>query len=159
MTPLFVVLALGTEETNCWSAMANKILLPRVVVLYLIYIDLLVNDYKLVLGFLSVGNDRHVLRFNSKSSTGSVSPLFDFTDRNVHLPPPWCLSLSVAFDGTSPIGCIIHLWVIYILYICTHITMCRLHSALTVKQINAQAFYFLWRLIWKVHPRLHCTWH
>lgn len=107
MPPLFVVLALGAEESNCWSAMVNKILLPRVVVLYLIYIDRLEYDYKLVLGFLSVGNDQYVLRFDSKSSTGSVSRLFNFTQRNMHLPPPWCLSLSVAFDGPSPIGCII----------------------------------------------------
>lgn len=88
MPPLFVALALGTEETNCWSAMGNKILLPGVVILCLIYTDLLEYDCKLVLGFLSVGNDQYVLRFDPKSSTGSVSPLFDFTDRNMHLPPP-----------------------------------------------------------------------
>lgn len=88
MLPLFVVLALGTEETNCWSAMANKILVPMVVVLYLINIDQLDYDCKLVLGFLSIGNDQYVLWFDPKSSTGSVYPLFDFTDRNTHLPPP-----------------------------------------------------------------------
>lgn len=67
--------------------MANEILVPRVVVLYLIYIDQLDYDCKLVLGFLSVGNDQYVL-FDPKSSSGSISPLFDFTDRNMHLPPP-----------------------------------------------------------------------
>lgn len=56
--------------------------------MFCIYIDLLEYDYKLVLGFLSVGNYQYVLRFDPTSSTGSVSPLFDFTDRNMLLPHP-----------------------------------------------------------------------